>query len=246
MRAGLRGREIVDMKRIAIITALLSLWGGTAFGEAAPGRQFQEGVHYFRIDQAPVKRDSITVVEVFSYLCSHCNTFEPYMQAWAARKPENVALKRIPVGFGRRQWEMYAKAYVTASLLGVEEQSHVPMMDRLWKDRKVMRNLDEIAAFYSRFGVGKDTFLATAQSFAVDAQLRREQRLTATYGITGTPSIVVNGLDGDYRISSSQQGSVFDTMLAVVDYLIARDLATQAAQAESAAEGAAEPQAAAN
>ncbi len=234
------------MKKIVIIAALLSLWAGAAFGQVMPGRQFQEGVHYFRIDQAPVNRDSVTVVELFSYLCNHCNTFEPYVNSWKDKLPENVELKRIPVGFGRREWEMYARAYVAASLMGIEERSHMPMMDRIWKDRQIMRSMDELASFYTQFGVTSDEFLATAQSFAVDAQMRREQRDVRTFGITGTPSMVVKGLTADYRVSSNQQVSSFEAILAVVDYIVARELATLVAQSETAAEAAAEGDAAAN
>ena len=41
---------------------------------------YQEGVHYFKINQVPAETDSDTVevTELFSYGCSHCNTFEPY------------------------------------------------------------------------------------------------------------------------------------------------------------------------
>ena len=227
------------MKKIVIIGVLLSLWVGTACGQIMPGRQYQEGVHFFKVDQAPVQRDSVTVTELFSYLCSHCSTFEPYMQSWKDKKPENVALKRIPVSFGRRSWEMYARAYVAASLMGIEEESHIPLMDVLWKERKEMRSMEELADFYTRFGVKKDAFMATAQSFAVDAQMRREQRQVATFGITGTPSVVVNGVTGDYRIASSAQVSSFEVMLSVVDFLVAIELATLAPPVEAAAEASA-------
>jgi thiol:disulfide interchange protein DsbA len=226
------------MKKFVFIGVLLSLWIGNVHAQIMPGRQYQEGVHYFKIDQAPVQRDSVEVTEVFSYLCNHCATFEPYMQSWMDRKPENVKLKRIPVSFGRRAWEIYARAYVAASLMGIEEESHVAMMDALWKERRQMRSLDELADFYTQFGVEKAAFLATADSFAVDAQMRREQRQAAGFGITGTPAVVVNGVNGDYRISSSEQVSSFEAMLAVVDYLVTSELGALAPQVETAAEAA--------
>jgi thiol:disulfide interchange protein DsbA len=211
------------------IGAILLLACGLLHAQAAP---FQEGVHYFEINQAPVQRDTVEVTEAFSYLCNHCATFEPYMQSWKGRMPENVVLKRIPVGFSRRAWELYARGYVTATLMGIEEQSHPVMMDAIWKENKQMRSLADLAEFYSQFGVEKDAFIATAQSFNVDTQMRREQRQIQNYGVTGTPSMIVNGR---YRVSSSQQVRGFEEMLAVVDYLVGVELAALEARKAAAA-----------
>lgn len=201
------------MRLSILIGSAFLLFSGLA---AAQGEAFQEGVHYFEIEQAPAERDTVEVIEVFSYLCNHCATFEPFVQAWKARKPENVELKRIPVVFGRRAYELYARGYVTAALMGIEEESHVAMMDAIWKERRQFRSLDELAEFYAQFGVSRESFLATAQSFSVDTQIRREQKLVSDYGITGTPTMVVNGR---YRVPNTA------VVLDVVDYLVARELA---------------------
>lgn len=217
------------MRTMPLIGILLLLAWGQAMAQDGP---YREGVHYFAIDQAPVERDHVVVTEAFSYLCNHCATFEPYMQNWKARMPENVVLERLPVGFGRRAWELYSRAYITARLMGIEEKSHVAMMDAIWKDRRQMRSLEELAEFYSQFGVSKESFMATAQSFNVDTQLRREQRLVRTYGVNGTPSMIVNG---KYRVASSREVASFEMMLSVVDFLVAREIATLPAPAEETA-----------
>ena len=179
---------------------------------------YQEGLHYVEIDNASaLTGDKVEVLELFSYLCSHCNTFEPYMNAWAAKAPEYVDFKRMPVVFGRGSWELYARAYNTADMMNLPERSHMAMMDRLWKERKIMRSLDEIADFYVQFGADKEKFLSTAKSFAVDGRIRRDQQLARDYGITGTPSLVVNG---KYRVSGNSALPSFDAMLDVVDYLV--------------------------
>jgi thiol:disulfide interchange protein DsbA len=179
---------------------------------------YQEGLHYVEIDNASaLTGDKVEVLELFSYLCSHCNTFEPYVNAWAAKAPEHVDFKRMPVVFGRGSWELYARAYNTADMMNLPERSHMAMMDRLWKERKIMRSLDEIAEFYVQFGADKEKFLSTANSFAVDGRIRRDQQLARDYGITGTPSLVVNG---KYRVSGNSALPSFDAMLDVVDYLV--------------------------
>lgn len=183
---------------------------------------YQEGVHYFKIDQVPAATNPgmVEVTEIFSYACSHCNTFEPYLDSWNKSKADNVIFNRIGVAFGRKAWEMMARAYITAEMLGITEESHPAMMDAIWKQGKQFRSLDELADFYSGFGVERSVFLANYQSFAADSQLRKSQRDVQLFGITGTPSLVVNR---KYRVQSSKDVADFDAMLDVVDFLVSKE-----------------------
>lgn len=186
--------------------------------------QYQEGVHYFELAQIPADTgsDIVEVTEIFSYACSHCNTFEPYMQSWNKSKADNVKLNRIAVVFGRKSWELMARGYIAAEMMGIVEESHVAMMDAIWKQGKQFRNIEELANFYSKFGVEKSSFIAHFQSFAADSQLRKSQRDVQLFGINGTPSLVVNR---KYRIVSSKDVQGFDSMLSVVDFLVAKESA---------------------
>jgi len=185
---------------------------------------YQEGVHYFKIGQVPADTgsDTVEVTELFSYGCSHCNTFEPYLESWNQSKPENVNFNRVAVAFGRRAWEMMARAYITSEMLGIEDESHVAMMDAIWKERKQFRTVDELADFYMQFGIERSAFMANYQSFAADSQLRKSQRDVQLFGITGTPSMVVNR---KYRVTSSKDVGDFNAMLDVVDFLVSKESA---------------------
>ncbi len=206
-----------------IIIALSLLLGSQlALAQAEP---YQEGVHYFKIAQIPAETGSgiVEVTELFSYACSHCNTFEPFLESWNESKPDNVKFNRIAVAFGRKAWEMLARSYITAEMLGIEEQTHPAMMDAIWGQRKQFRTVADLADFYAGFGVEKSAFLANYQSFAADSQLRKTQRDVQLFGITGTPSLVVNR---KYRIQSSKDVSSFDAMLDVVDFLVSKESAS--------------------
>jgi thiol:disulfide interchange protein DsbA len=205
----------------ALVIAAALISGGQVYAQGGKAVEYQEGLHYFLIEGAPATLPQpVEVVEAFSYLCSHCNTFEPYIKAWERRKPENIEFRRIPVVFGRSSWELYARGFVTAQMLGVSEEAHSAMMDRLWKDKQVMRSMEEIADFYSQFGVESDKFLGAANSFAVEARLKRDQLKVQSYGITGTPSLIVGG---KYRVAGNAAVSSFDVMLDVVDFLVQRE-----------------------
>ena len=188
----------------------------------AQAEVYQEGVHYFKIGQMPAETqsDKVVVTELFSYGCSHCNTMEPYLESWNQSKAENVTFNRIPVAFGRKAWEMMAKSYIAAEMMGIVEQSHPAMMDAIWNKRQQFRSLDELADFYSGFGVEKSAFIAHYNSFAADSQLRKSQRDVQLFGITGTPSLVVNR---KYRVVSSKDVRDFNAMLDVVDFLVVKE-----------------------
>jgi thiol:disulfide interchange protein DsbA len=207
-----------------VILALGLLLGSQlAMAQAEP---YQEGVHYFKIDQVPADTGSgtVEVTELFSYGCSHCNTFEPYLESWNQTKPDNVVFNRIAVAFGRKAWEMMARAYITTEMLGIADESHMAMMDAIWKEKRQFRTVDELAEFYTQFGIEKSAFLSNFQSFAADSTLRKSQRDVQLFGITGTPSLVVNR---KYRVTSNKNVRGFDQMLDIVDYLVSKEAVAQ-------------------
>jgi thiol:disulfide interchange protein DsbA len=214
------------MKRLKIgltLLACLLVVATTAQAQGGKPVPYQEGLHYAAIDGAPATISGpMELVEAFSYLCTHCNTFEPYINAWKKRKPDHVEFKRLPVVFGRGSWEMYARGYITAEMMNLPEAAHSAMMDRLWKENNIMRSMEELADFYSQFGADRDKFLATSSSFAVQTRLMKDEQKVREYGITGTPSLILNG---KYRISANAALPSYDAMLDVVDFLIASESA---------------------
>lgn len=226
----MKGRDFTLLTLLAAV-----LFGGSTSLQAQgnPGAKYQEGIHYTLIENAPVTTGGkVAVVEAFSYMCSHCATFEPYITSWKQRLPANVDFKRIPVVFGRGSWELYARAYVTAEIMGIAEKSHGPLMDKLWKEKQVMKTMDELAQFYSAHGVEAAAFLATSNSFAVDAKMRKDQRTVQTAGVSGTPSLIVGG---KYLVAGNEAVANYDVMLDVVNFLIEMDLAEQTAAAPAPA-----------
>jgi thiol:disulfide interchange protein DsbA len=226
-----------DFGLLAVLNAFLIFASSTVLGQGASSPKYQEGVHYNAIENAPMASgDSVEVAEAFSYMCTHCATFEPYISRWQQHKPENVSFRRIPVVFGRDSWEVYARAYVTAEIMGIADAAHSALMDKIWKEKQVPRSLEELSKFYAAYDADAARFVATSKSFAVDAKMRKDQRAIQTAGVQGTPSLIVNGR---YLVASNEAVANFDMMLDVVDYLISLELAAHTAAAttpEAAAE----------
>ncbi len=217
--------------RFLMVLTTLLVFGNSAQAQNDKPVPYQEGLHYFLIEGAPVApAETQELAEVFSYLCTHCNTFDPYVESWKENMPEGVAFRRVPAVFGRESWELYARGYVTAEMMNVPDEAHAALMARIWKEKDIMRNMDELATFYSQFGVDREKFISTSRSFAVDGKLRKDQALIQTWGIRGTPSLVLNG---KYLITGNAAVSSYDVMFDIVDYLIG--LETQADQQISVA-----------
>lgn len=210
----------------SVVSAVPMLFAGLLFAGLAQAAdsKFQDGVHYTTIENAAARpAGTVEVVEAFSYMCTHCATFEPYIESWLKRLPESVKFVRYPVVFGRGTWELYARAYNTADVMGVAEEAHSALMDKIWKQKEILKSMEELAEFYAAYGVKPAEFVATSQSFAVDAKMRREQRFLMDSGVNSTPNIVVNG---KYLVAGNAAVANYDQLLAVVDYLIAEELAT--------------------
>ena len=211
------------MIRVNSLALVLALLGSSAVVSA---QEYTEGVHYTRTANAsPARRDGkIDVVEVFSYLCPHCNSFQPFVNNWANNMPENVSFSRVPIIF-QASWQPFALCYYTAETMGILEQAHGALFTAIHRERKQFRSMDDLAEFYSQFGVSSEQFLSTAKSFAVDTKLRKgiQQTSARGWGVQSTPTLVVAG---KYRVNASRTVPQAQ-ILNVVNFLVAKETALQ-------------------
>jgi thiol:disulfide interchange protein DsbA len=96
-----------------------------AHRRAQPGSP-TEGVHYVRLaEPAPAgSPGKIEVIEFFWYECPHCNAFEPALDAWAKRQPDDVAFRRVPVWFREEPFSTQQRLFYTLEALGVLPTLH--------------------------------------------------------------------------------------------------------------------------
>jgi thiol:disulfide interchange protein DsbA len=195
-----------------------------------------EGVNYFLIQPArtpSVPAGKIEVTEVFSYACPACNIFQPTMHKLKQAMPANVVVDYLPAAFNTAEdWPMFQLAYVTAQILGVDQQSHDAMFDAVWKGgdlsitdanrglKSRMPTIEDAAKFYSQHAaVPVDKFIATSKSFSADLKVRTDQDLIMGYKIDRTPTIIVNG---KYRLHVESAGGD-DQLIDLVKYLVAKE-----------------------
>jgi protein dithiol oxidoreductase (disulfide-forming) len=189
---------------------------------AAQADRFEAGVHY-RVLANPqptaVSAGQIEVREFFSYACPFCRQFQPLMSQFAAGAPADVVIVHHPVAF-REQWEPLQRAYLVQSLLELGDHVHGAVFVALYEEQRRLGDKAEFARFFAEVAdVDPDVVIGAWDDFEVETTLRRNQQLARAVGVTGTPSIMVNGR---YYVDPRMAGSL-DGLLQVVAHLIDRE-----------------------
>lgn len=186
-----------------------------------------EGIEYKLVSppQPTITKNNIEVIEFFWYGCPHCYNFEPKLNAWLDNKPSNVTFIRIPAIFNPT-WALHARAFYSAQSLGIMEKRnaenetfHTALFHEIHKKKKHLHTKNDIQAFFARFGISKEDFNNTFDSFAVNTKVGRAETLSKRYKLDGVPTLIVNG---KYR-TDGPMGGGHEGMLKVLDYLIEKE-----------------------
>jgi thiol:disulfide interchange protein DsbA len=182
------------------------------------GAQYEEGIHYQVLDpQAPLSTsgEGIEVSEYFSYGCGHCFQFDPVLNAWLDKQPEDVNFDRTPA-----VWNDYygnlAQTYYTLKAMDLLESLHVAVFEAIHIQRKNLSKPGVMADFLEEAGVDPEAFAKVFNSFGVRMSLQQADARGRAYRASGVPTLIVNG---KYRIETRGAGSVQE-MLKVAEFLI--------------------------
>ncbi|HYC36064.1 MAG TPA: thiol:disulfide interchange protein DsbA/DsbL [Usitatibacter sp.] len=173
------------------LLALVFLWFlvATAASAQQPGRDYFEIVP----PQPGAATGRIEVTEYFSFACSHCRELEPHLQAWRATLPKDVVLVRLPVGFGRPEWNELARLYLTLDALGLAEKLLLPVYSAVHVQRVNLADEKTRAAWLARHGVDAARFSQTSRSFVVAGRWRLAEEKAVAHKVESVPLIVVAG-----------------------------------------------------
>lgn len=170
-----------------------------ATSPAASDEPYQLNKQYVEVNQAvpPADPKKVRVEEFFWFGCPHCRAFEPALEGWLKKKPAYVDFARVPNSLGRPMGELHQRAFYAAQVLGVEDKIVAPMFDGLKKveegDPALTTPADIDALFAKVAGVKPGSTSAMLDNFAVDGKVQQADQLAMNYGVTGTPTIVVDG-----------------------------------------------------
>ena len=213
-------------KFLSVLLLCMPLWAcAEEATSSAKVADYTEGTDYAAVvPPLPGATDGkVKVVELFWYGCPHCFQFDPHLHEWLKSKPANVEFERIPAIFNNPTWELHAKAYYTADVMGALDKVHDALFEALHVKKLRLNTKESLREFFVARGIDGGEFDATFDSFTVNGLVRNAAMLTKQYGIDGVPTMAVQG---KYRVGGRMAGS-YSNMIRIVDFLVAKESAAK-------------------
>jgi protein dithiol oxidoreductase (disulfide-forming) len=198
-----------------------------------------EGKNYFTIEPAQPTGipDKIVVIEAFSYACPACFQFHSTADQLAQSLPAGAVMTYLPVSFRPDEnFPLFQRAYYAAKAMGVADKTYDAMFDAIWKSGELASDdlatgrpkpqsawptIDDVAKFYAKYGIDPKQFVAVANSFSINTQMKRADDMVKAYGVEATPTIIVNG---KYRFTPGDAGG-YAQSIELTKWLVAKEAA---------------------
>jgi thiol:disulfide interchange protein DsbA len=220
-----------EFSQAALAAASAGTLAALPLGVQAQGKPPVEGKDYLLLSKpAPSEAPAgqIEVVEFFWYSCPHCNEFEPQLEAWAAKAPKDVSLRRVPVSF-RPDFEPQQRLYYVLEALGKMAALHKKVFYAIHVEKQTLNTADLVTAWAQKQGIDKAKFTELYNSFPVNMKARKATQLQEAFIVDGVPAL---GVDGRYYTSGSLAGNMARA-LTVTDHLLTLARSSKAAPAKA-------------
>ena len=220
-----------EFSQAALAAASAGTLAALPLGVQAQGKLPAEGKDYLLLSKpAPSEAPAgqIEVVEFFWYSCPHCNEFEPQLEAWAAKAPKDVSLRRVPVSF-RPDFEPQQRLYYVLEALGKVAALHKKVFYAIHVEKQTLNTADLVTAWAQKQGIDKAKFTELYNSFPVNMKARKATQLQEAFMVDGVPAL---GVDGRYYTSGSLAGNMARA-LTVTDHLLTLARSSKAAPAKA-------------
>ena len=201
------------MLKAKILLAMAALL--LAFSASA---QLKEGRDYDLVNPIQAtEKCKIEVIEFFSYMCPHCDHFDPILNKWQKTLPKDVVFRRVPVIF-RPQWEPAAKLYYTLEAMNELDKLHPAAFAAIHRENQDLMSDAGVINWAAKKGLDKKKFSDTFNSFTVQSKNTGSKQKQGAYGISSVPMLVVAG---KYRSPDNFPGNQ-DELLKLIDNLIVK------------------------
>lgn len=191
----------------SLVVATVLLIGGTAFAAVEQDKDYK-----LLNPPQPASTKKIEVLEFFFYECSHCFQLHPLLATWGKNMPKDVELVYVPTIF-RDSTEPLARAYYALESMGQINQLDDAIYQAIHVNNVGLYDLNTIADFVAKHGVDREKFSAAYNSFSMQSKVVRAKQMIRSYGINGTPSLVV---DGKYLITGLKPADAIRVLNEVI------------------------------
>ena len=176
---------------IAIGFVVMSFYFGTDLNNLGPA---VEGEDYTLLDTpfTNQKRDTIEVIEYFSYRCIHCKNFEPFLEDWLVEIPESVNFARQHVVFSTSD-ELFARTHLALQQSPNYSSLHNRLFSAVHDRQKQFTDLEDITSYLEDYDLDPNEFNRSFTSTRTDRRLTNNRSRQARSQLTATPSLLISG-----------------------------------------------------
>ncbi len=201
---------------LGLAASLALAIGFTAPAAAQQPPPLRVDLEYRLIPPQPVETgDKIEVIDFFWYGCPYCNELHPALDAWNARRPADVALRRIPAIL-RDSWAPHARIFYTLEALGEAERLHGQVYHSYHVEKLHMGRPDVMEQWAVRHGIDREKWATAYTAAETDRKVEQAKAAARRYMIHGTPSVVVDGR----FLTSSAMAETVPGVVTIVEQLI--------------------------
>lgn len=201
-----------------MLKTLMVALAGLGLSAAVSAQELVEGQHYTLLESpvaTQVDDDQIEVTEAFWFGCPHCYRLQTSVNEWYETLDDDVSIVKMPATMGG-DWNTHATAFYAAQSLGIEEELHQDFFDAIHQDGRSLTEVDDIADFFSDYGVSEEEAQKALTAFSVRSEVNKANSRMRDMRLMGVPALIV---DGRYVVSPQSAGSL-ENMPQIADALI--------------------------
>jgi thiol:disulfide interchange protein DsbA len=201
-----------------MLKTLMVALAGLGLSAAVSAQELVEGQHYTLLESpvaTQVDEDQIEVTEAFWFGCPHCYRLQTSVNEWYETLDDDVSIVKMPATMGG-DWNTHATAFYAAQSLGIEEELHQDFFDAIHQDGRSLTEADDIADFFSDYGVSEEEAQKALTAFSVRSEVNKANSRMRDMRLMGVPALIV---DGRYVVSPQSAGSL-ENMPQTADALI--------------------------
>lgn len=150
----------------------------------------------------------VVMIEYGDFQCPGCDAAAPILKAVSAKYKDDLAFifRDFPLSSIHPNARAAAAAAEAAGLQGKFWEMHDELYDNQssWENLSGAQRTDAFAGYATSLGLNKDKFLKDIDSTAVAAKIDYDVALGQKAGVSGTPSIYVQGKLADQSVKNGK------------------------------------------
>lgn len=150
---------------------------------------YKPGEHY-TVLETPIESKDNEIIEYFWYKCSHCYKFEKMIKANYQELIKNEVTLRLEHAAISKKWVQDAQLFYTLREMKLEKKSTAILMEFFHNNKDGVKTFESVLA---EIGTTQDELNKVYTSEPVIKSLKKSYEDAIKAGISGTPSIIVEG-----------------------------------------------------